>query len=86
MTQRKTPSMPVEDDVPKDLDAERALLGSILVDGLPAFRRAAAIVTADDFYDPRHRGIFRAMMRLAAAGAEIDPVTVTAAFADGGPH
>jgi hypothetical protein len=49
-----------------DLEAEMSVLGSLILrihtpeEGLP--------LAADDFYDPRHRALWRAMERLAAAG------------------
>lgn len=79
---RKPPTLPTEADVPKDIDAERAVLGAILVTGRSAYLKAAAILNVDDFLDPRHRTIFAAMARLAGSGAAIDPVTVSAATED----
>lgn len=79
---KKPPVLPTEADVPKDIAAERAVLGSILVDGRAAYLKAAAVLTPEDFLDPRHRAIFAAMARLAGSGATIDPVTVSAALED----
>lgn len=83
MPARKKPAvLPTEADVPKDIDAERAVLGAILVGGRDAYLRAASDLTPDDFLDPRHKTIFAAMARLAGSGAQIDPVTTSAAMED----
>lgn len=59
-----------------DLEAEQAVLGSILLDR--GFRaEVAGVLTPDDFYGPDHRLIFRAMQDMEAAGEPIDLVTVT---------
>ncbi len=60
---------------PSDLNAERALLSSALIDA-----RAVALVVGEvrpeDFYDARHGLIFEAMTRLFAAGRKIEPIAV----------
>lgn len=60
-----------------NLDAERAVLGSIVLDNA-AYPRAAQIIVPDDFSHDRHRRIFRKMMALASTGRPIDPVLLTA--------
>lgn len=63
-----------------DLDAERAVLGAILLDAERRERvlaRVGAIVSAEDFYDPRHALVFEAILRVAES-ADIDIRTVTA--------
>ena len=68
---------------PHDDDAERALLGSILLhqavldDVLLVIPRQAA----DCFYSPQHREIYRALVDMQAAGSVIDMVTVRNEFA-----
>ncbi len=56
------------------LEAEQAVLGSVLVD--PACLSAVAVILKpDSFYLKQHRDIFTAMLRLdAAKGGRIDPV------------
>lgn len=75
-------SLPDESDVPHSIESERALLGSILVsvDSAAAFRRAAAILEPDDFFDQRHRLIFKAMKSLHARSIAIDTVTLVNAL------
>lgn len=58
-----------------DMGAERAVLGSILVDG-PAIADVLEHVTAEDFSTPEHRAIFAAMRRCYEAGIRPDVVTL----------
>ena len=61
--------------MPSSLSAERALLGSILIDP-NAINEVAAIIGKDDFYVQEHREIYLAMRELFDASQEIDPVTL----------
>ncbi len=61
--------------LPANLDAERYVLGSILLDG-SQFVPIAAILDADDFSLEKHRRIFLRMADLQARGENIDRVTV----------
>lgn len=60
-------------------DAERAVLGSILLDNktLPAVE---SIVVRDDIYDSRHRKIYDTMLRLQSQESAIDLTTLTSAL------
>ena len=60
-------------------EAELAVLGAIFLDNA-AFDRIGDVVTADDFYAPRHRTIFQTMLALAEQGEPIDTVTVATAL------
>ena len=61
--------------MPASLSAERALLGSILID--PAsITEVLTVVRADDFYVAEHKEIFLAMRELFDASREIDLVTL----------
>ena len=61
--------------MPASLTAERAVLGSILLD--PAsLTDVLAIVRAEDFYVAEHQQIFLAMRELFDASCEIDYVTL----------
>lgn len=64
------------DQTPHDLDAERAVLGAILLKPASAVDTAARILTGDEFHSPRHANIYEAVLTLHAAGQTIDPVTV----------
>jgi replicative DNA helicase len=70
-----TELIPKEKTLPHNAEAERTVLGAVLVDGT-AFNSAAEILTRDDFYREGHRRIFDAMASLAERSATIDPVTV----------
>ncbi|MGE3273850.1 MAG: DnaB-like helicase N-terminal domain-containing protein [Vicinamibacterales bacterium] len=60
---------------PHDLEAERAVLGAVLVDG-DTYATAAAIVTPETYYRRAHREIWRAIVALRAHGEPADLVTV----------
>jgi replicative DNA helicase len=70
-----TELIPREKTLPHNAEAERTVLGAVLVDGT-AFNSAAEILTRDDFYREGHRRIFDAMAALAERSATIDLVTV----------
>jgi len=61
--------------LPHNLDAERSVLGAVLLDN-NAFNAAGEILRAEDFYGEPHRVIFEAMSRLSERGEAIDPVTL----------
>ena len=60
---------------PQDLDAEKALLGAMLL-SLPAASVGIEICSAADFYAPAHGHIFGAIHALMERGKGIDAVTV----------
>ena len=64
-----------ERSLPHNADAERTVLGAILVDN-QAFNSAAEILTREDFYREAHRRIFEAMAALAEKSEPIDLVTL----------
>ncbi|MBQ4187760.1 MAG: replicative DNA helicase, partial [Firmicutes bacterium] len=71
--------MPEETMVPRvpphSDEAEQSVLGSILIDQ-DAVAVAAENLRADDFYDPKHREIFEAVLDLYGNGQPVDLVTV----------
>ena len=71
------PSDPVlEKGLPSNLDAERSVLGAVLLDN-SAYNFAAELLIADDFSSDGHRRIFARMVTLGESGRPIDPVTLT---------
>ena len=60
---------------PHNLDAERSVLGGILIRN-DTFNHAAALIDAGDFYRDAHRRIFDAMVELNERGDAIDLVTL----------
>jgi replicative DNA helicase len=68
---------------PFSIDAEQATLGGLLVDP-DGFVKIKSSLAADDFYEPRHRLIFGAMMVLYESGKPVDLLTVSQALKDSG--
>lgn len=66
----------VENVMPHDVQAERAVLGSIFLD-TNALAEAVEFVTPDDFYNRANQVIFAAMLAVDDAGDQIDPLTVS---------
>ena len=60
---------------PQNVDAERSVLGAILISD-DQFEKVTGIVSADDFYQGRHRLIFRSMLDLYGKRMKIDLLTM----------
>jgi replicative DNA helicase len=60
---------------PHNLEAERSVLGAILLHN-DAFNLAAEVIDSGDFYREAHRRIFDKMVKLAERGDAIDLVTL----------
>jgi replicative DNA helicase len=63
--------------VPQDLEAERSVLGAILLAADEALSEIGGRLKAEDFYSEQHRVIFRAMLHLADLREPIDLITVS---------
>lgn len=61
--------------LPHNLDAERAVLGAILIDGR-RWLEAGDLLAPVDFYRDAHQVIFEALLKLGRTGAGIDLVTL----------
>ena len=61
--------------LPQSPDAERAVLGSILINN-NAFYRVITLIDTEDFFRDAHRSIFAAMRTLADQSREIDLLTL----------
>ena len=70
-----TEALPRERTLPHNHEAERTVLGAVLVDN-QAFNSAAELLTKEDFYRDSHRRIFDAMAALAERSQPIDLVTL----------
>src|ERR687897_2573564 len=68
--------------LPHNAEAERTVLGAILVDNA-AFNSAAEILTRDDFHREAHRRIYEAMAILAEKSQPVDLVTLKDELARG---
>ena len=62
--------------MPASLDAERSILGAILLDN-QAYNEAAESLKSDDFSLDSHRRIFARMIELMETGRPIDIITLT---------
>jgi len=61
---------------PQNLEAEKACLGSMLLDR-EAIEVAIDILKGDDFYSSQHRLIFDAIIALYGQATPVDSVTIT---------
>ena len=61
---------------PHDLDAERAVIGAMLVSET-AVSVVGEVLAVEDFYSETHRVLYGAMMRLYSRGEPIDQLTLT---------
>ncbi|MBK8172252.1 MAG: replicative DNA helicase [Sandaracinaceae bacterium] len=68
---------------PNSLEAERAVLGGILLSNT-SLNTVIEMIGDDDFYSEAHREIFRAMTDLFSRGEPLDTVTIRAALATRG--
>jgi replicative DNA helicase len=66
----------LERPLPNNLDAERSILGAILLDN-NALNTAIEALKAEDFFLPQHRHVFQQMITLGEAQHAIDLVTLT---------
>src|SRR5687767_14440036 len=66
---------PAQRTLPHNLEAERSVLGAILVHN-DAFNLAAQVIDSGDFYRDDHRRIFNCMVALNERNAAIDFVTL----------
>ena len=65
----------VEKSLPHSDEAERAVLGAVLLDNM-LFDQASEILTIDDFYLDGHRKIFSRMLVLSSDSRAIDSLTL----------
>lgn len=75
MTSDPIRSEALERALPNSSEAERAILGAILLDnGL--INQAIEMLEPSDFYVPSHRRVFTAMKALFERGSEINPILI----------
>jgi replicative DNA helicase len=65
----------LERPLPNSADAERAILGAIILDNA-LVSQAIELLKAEDFYVPSHRRVFLAMIGLFERGSEINPILI----------
>src|SRR3989442_2593129 len=61
---------------PHNLDADRAVLGAVLLEGGEALPRVVEVLRPSDFYTEAHRAIYQAMLTLFDRGAPVDSLTL----------
>jgi replicative DNA helicase len=61
---------------PHNLDAERAVLGAILLEGRETLPRVIEMLRPSDFYTEAHRATYDTMLRLFDRGAPVDLITL----------
>jgi replicative DNA helicase len=61
---------------PHDLDAERSVLSSLLLDPR-AFHDVSLELRADDYYHPAHQTVYRAMLAIHEEGRPVDLITLS---------
>src|ERR1700704_3416888 len=64
-----------ERTLPHNLEAERSVLGAVLLHN-DAFNLAAEVIDSKDFFRDAHRRIFDKMVKLSERGDAIDLVTL----------
>ena len=78
-TCERTPMSPLELPSripPHNLDAERAVLGAILLEGRETLPRVVEVLRPSDFYTEAHRAIYQAMLSLFDRGEPVDLLTL----------
>src|SRR5207247_816316 len=65
---------------PHNLDAERAVLGAVLMEGRETLPRVIEVLRPSDFYTESHRAIYHAMLTLFDRGEPVDVLTLTSAL------
>ena len=70
-------SDPLSKIPPHNLDAERAVLGAVLIEGREALPRVVEVLRPTDFYTEAHRVIFSPMQTLFDRGQPVDTITLS---------
>ena len=68
--------------LPNNVEAEQAILGSILVSNEIFDDISPGIIKSENFYDPMHQKIFEAMESLIYKGMLANPITLKNYFED----
>lgn len=63
--------------LPQNVEAERGLLGSILLSPREVLNDCAEQITEEAFYSPAHGTIFRVLVEMWSANQQIDVITLT---------
>jgi replicative DNA helicase len=68
---------------PHNLDAERAVIGALMLAG-ERIPEVSELITPDDFHDPRHRVLFQSLLFLSEQGLPVDFIHLGEVLRDGG--
>jgi replicative DNA helicase len=71
-----TAELNLDRGMPASIEAERSILGAILLDNL-AYNEAAETLRVEDFYLDAHRKLFSRIMDLMETGRPVDIITLT---------
>jgi replicative DNA helicase len=74
---------PQVSSLPANVDAERSILGAILLDSKAYDEAATLDLVAEDFSLDSNRKIYRCIEELAHKGAAIDLITLTSLLSEG---
>ena len=74
---------PFDRALPSNIEAERSILGAVLLDN-QTINQAAEMLRRDDFFLDSHRRIFDKMLPLMEQGRAIDPITLQDALKNAG--
>jgi replicative DNA helicase len=69
------PNVTLDRPMPQSPDAERAILGAVLINN-HAFYRVIGTIDTEDFFKDAHRTIFATMRTMAERSQEIEPLTL----------
>jgi replicative DNA helicase len=79
----KNADSPFDRALPSNIEAERSILGAILLDNT-TINQAAEMLRRDDFFLDSHRRIYDKMLYLMEQGRAIDPITLQDALKNSG--
>lgn len=65
----------ITEQIPAEIEAERALLGALILNP-DMLDDICAVVTPEDFYSPQHRALLKALLELSAKNEPLDLVTI----------
>ena len=74
------PHDPDDYAMPHDADAERAVIGAVMLGGAATLAEISELIGPEDLYQPKHETIFNALCELADRGRPVDAIAVANAL------
>ena len=74
---KPAPSSDAHRTLPQNVEAEKALLGSILLAPRDVLNECAEQITEETFYSPAHGSIYRVLLEMWSANQQVDVITLT---------